>query len=441
MPSPPDDDFLIGAGSVIQVSTPELRDTAARFARVSVRLSTAGDGAMSAYLGIHAPYDADGAWQVAARAGQASIAVAAVAEDLRRTADVYDIAEARAQLGFLSAATDVGARERDARLLESRIDTLAARRPGALDEATELLERAGDAWKPGVLTASPLLHGAVDAAIGAVVGTLERARDARATGAAPRPGDAAVALTRQPVSPARAPATLAERAARIPRGAQRVRVEKTRMPDGTFRYGVYIAGTRDMTGQDPGEPFDMRSNLELFSGAESASSAAVEAALRDAGARPGDVIDITAHSQGAMVGNVLALKGEYVVATFVALGPPAVVPLGDGTLSVHVAFDDDPVAVLSAGGLPGPAGSDASIVVHGDVGGDGTTAMVPDQRTHALDRYAGLLGQAERSGDPRMRAFHEALAEVAAGHPVAASDYGARRADGVVSASSPEDAG
>ena len=64
-----------------------------------------------------------------------------------------------------------------------------------------------------------------------------------------------------------------------------MRVERYAMPGGGSQAAVYIAGTQTISGGS-GDPFDMRSNLELYGGERSASLESVELALREAGVAP-----------------------------------------------------------------------------------------------------------------------------------------------------------
>ena len=122
--------------------------------------------------------------------------------------------------------------------------------------------------------------------------------------------------------PATAPTSLADAAARIPAGGEaRIRVERYTMSDGSRQFAVYVAGTQTVAPQTR-EPFDMDSNVELYTGERSASYEATLAALEQAGAEPGDVVHAFGHSQGAMVVAHLALEGGFDDATLVSFGSP-----------------------------------------------------------------------------------------------------------------------
>ena len=157
-----------------------------------------------------------------------------------------------------------------------------------------------------------------------------------------------------PTVPAAAtsPSSLADAASRIPSGsAAQVRVERYTMADGTRQFAVYVAGTRS---GGVSEPFDNRSNLELYTGRRSASYDSVTAALDDAGVRDGDVVHAFGHSQGAMVLERLALEGDYDTRTLVSFGSPVQADLGADTLGVSVRHTDDPVSALQSDALRVP---------------------------------------------------------------------------------------
>ncbi|WP_309067895.1 hypothetical protein [Microbacterium sp.] len=435
--------YEIRSGAAIAVATHLLRDAAARFDVVAGRMTAASNQAMSAWFAIAPPYHRDPAWHVSARAAQASLAAAATAGDLRRAADVYDAADTEARLALLRASdaphTDAA---RDARLLERRLDGLEARSPGAREEARALLAEWDASWLSGLEWLLPLAPDAPRHAptamsdeyafgelLGAAIGSVRAARAERSRGAPPTPRSDPIEVWARPVPAARPPASLRERGARIPygEGAARVRIEKLTFAGGATRYGVYVSGTRDMLERDPGEAFDMESNLAQHAGQEGASSDVVEEALRLAGARPGDVIDLTGHSQGVMAANAVALKGEYRVDSVLALGQPAVVPHDSATLTMHVAFEDDLVGSLSGGGIPGVVGSPDSLAVRGDYGADGEPGRWPDPDAHAFGGYLGLLEEVEASGDARMAPFREHLAALAEAETVEVTEYSANR--------------
>ncbi|MER7797558.1 hypothetical protein [Microbacterium sp. NPDC096154] len=451
----------IVSGGAIAVSTEQLREAAARFDRVSALLSTASHSAMSAQLAISPPYDRAPAQDVAARAGQASIAVGDTARALRRAADVYEAVEGRVRLALLGHQPAGADRARDARMIEARLAAIEERTPGAREESRRLL----DEWAAGALPEDGILVGVLGAALGAggapavrlagatPLGILLEAvavtlavsrRDAAHRGEVGMgaSADVRVRVVSSPAVAGKPPAGAADVAARIPSGASsrlpetRIRVERYTFADGHRRFGVYITGTRDWSVGPAAEPWNGRSNLQLYFGEAAASSQAVFAALEQAGARPGDVIDIAAHSQGVLAGNVVAASDQYRVASLIGFGGPQVVQLGDGALALQLSYDEDPVAALAAGGLPVTQGAADSLVVTGDFDGDPSSeALVAE--AHDIGAISRLAAELDASTDPRADAIRAHFAELGTAVSTEVIEVAATR----VSASSSEGAG
>ena len=248
-------------------------------------------------------------------------------------------------------------------------------------------------------------------------------REARLTGVAD-----AVRLRELPVpaGTTAAPASLAEAAARIPStAAGRVRVERYTMPDGSRQFAVYIRGTTS-GGYGQRDAFDSKSNLELYGGQRSASYAATRAALRDAGARPGDVVHAVGHSQGAMIASRLALEGGYDMKTLVTFGSPVEADVGDGTLRVAVRHTDDPVAALQGGGYDTAVGAQGSFVA------ERLADPLPTREdltlgAHHLATYEETAAMIDASADPRVDQVRERFAGLEAAVAVEVTEYGASR--------------
>jgi hypothetical protein len=424
----------ISSGSLIQVDSASLRDAAARFEHIAARLSGAGSRAMEAWFAIAPPYDGTAAWDVAARAGTASISAGGLARDLRYAADVYDIVESQVRLSFIGFEPPGADRARDARMLEERIAALDARSPGAREEAGVRLQQ----WERDVLPQDGYVAGLLGVALASrlgpeggagvasavlagvplsmvletvVSGIVQQRRDAARRGDPISPSSERVRVSATSPVAASAPRGVAEVVRRIPSPrsstdpAARVRIERYAFADGSRRFGVYITGTREWPLVPGPEPFDLPANLALHSGAGAASSDAVFAALEQAGARRGDVIDIAAHSQGVMAGNVVAASGEYTVGSMMSFGAPQVVGLSDDTLALQLAYDEDPVAALAGGGTPGAAGSPESLRVGDDFDGDEADTL--DGGAHGIERIVGLAEDFDASQDPRVQAYRD----------------------------------
>lgn len=181
-------------------------------------------------------------------------------------------------------------------------------------------------------------------------------------------------------------------------GAQ-IAIEKLTMPDGRTTYIAYIAGTQSAL-LGGSEPWDMESNHELYAGRISASYQATLDALAAAGARPGDEVDVVAHSQAGMIAAYLSHQSGFDVKLQISVGSPVVdVADADQTL-VRLAHTDDVVYRLSDGGPAAASGAPGSFVATrvDDTAGELTDPWDP----HLLESYADLAAEADASGDPRV---------------------------------------
>ncbi|GEM_PF-371964 len=472
----PDSDgaLQIRSGGAVAVDTWTLRETADRF--VGARLELDGIrmrlGSLQNMLLAERRY----AWDAASAASVLSAGLRdvqdeaqVIAEALRGAAAGYEVVELDVQLRAAHAAGDpvlIG-------MLESRRAAVIAEYPDAAGHAFsaqhafatewqhELVRQAtrwgvgiGDEFGPQAAVIGGAGLGAftfAGTAFLGLAGTGRLSREARLSGSAgpvtvtavapaapggsipsvapggagsPAIGTAAPSSSRQPANVA--PQSLAAAAARIPGdGAARVRVERYAMADGTTKSVVYIAGMQSgAIGGD--EPWDNRSNAELYAGTASDSYAATQAALAAAGVEPGDEVHVVAFSQGAMIGAHLALEGDYDVQTLVSLGSPVDADVGPGTLSVAVRHSDDPVTALAGGGHGETVGSAGSFVAERvyDPDSDPDDALWPAHRLTAYTETAALV---DASGDPRVAGVHDVLAELADAESVEVSEYAAVR--------------
>lgn len=433
------DDLDIRGGGAVAVDTGSLRDASAAFALLAAELdeiaaavAAAGRVLWDASTSIWGPAEAveHARRLVAATVDQGNDIV----HELRFAADVYELIELRAERAVAAAASDPDrVAQLDARIAgllradpdverSARLETFAH---GAF-WPTELARQAPGAlsWlAPGFgSVAAPLtwtvLQGIAATRAGSVAST------ARLTGA-PKP--VTVAALSRPV-PAHAPVSLADAAARMPAGQSRIRVERYEMTDGSRQFAVYVTGTRTIA---PGttEAFDMASNVELYSGERSASYDATLAALRDAGAHPGDVVHAFGHSQGAMVTAHLAVESVYETATLVSFGSPVEADVDTETLSVTLRHRDDPVTALAGGGSA-PVGAPGSFVAErtADPAGGVHDFGIPG---HGIDTYIRTAQLLDDSADPRMDAVRQVFAELGTAASVEAIEYAAARVPAV----------
>jgi len=444
-PKPEASGLELRSGGAVAVDTGTLRATAVSFDRAVQELDAVATrlGALvGTLLGVQAP-----AWDaiadvagLRARTDAASSEAARIATALLDAALGYELVEINAAH---RAAVLAGDTVRAARL-DARMSELVAAHPDAWAAAVGAEVERTVMWPSELVRQATLLGvgiggefgdpAAVMAGTGAGLGTLAGAaaagiagtgrleRGARLTG--PAPG---VRLTAVPPAPADgAPQTLGGVTQRMPgAGDSRVRVERYTMPDGSRQFAVYVAGTQSMAlgGRDP---WDNRSNAELYAGRTSASYAATERALAAAGARPGDVVHAFGHSQGAMIASHLALDGRYDTRTLVTFGSPVAADVGPGTLSVTVRHTDDPVAALAGGGHMASVGAAGSFVAervaHPEAGlGDAT---VP---AHRMVSYAETAGMLDASTDPRVDGLRGVFADLARAESVEVTEFAAAR--------------
>jgi hypothetical protein len=438
------DDLDIRSGGVIAVDTESLRAAAVRYDRLGAELVEIERRVRSAILvladiGPAADQVTADAEVLAGRVDAASAAAGASADRLRFAAAVYEIVELRAACELASESADPADSARLRAEIDARLRALEDEYPWAgprarLMEAGRSLTWSSDllAQGPGLLPLAAMMPGVV---FGVSLGAVALAFGIPRIGAGTIPAQARLApaatagrvtAVAGPVAVS-APTTLAQAAERIPSGSgpARVRVETYTMRDGTRQFAVYVTGTRD-AGAGGREAFDMASNVELYSGTRSASYDATLAALREAGARPGDVVHAFGHSQGAMVTAHVALEGGYDTRTLVSFGSPVEADVGDGTLSVSVRHTDDPVGALEGGGHLEGVGAPGSFVAE-RVADPGLGLYDLQLPAHGIDRYAETARMLDDSADPRMVPVRTLFDELGDAASVEVVEYSAER--------------
>jgi hypothetical protein len=422
-------DLVIRSGGVVEVDTASLREVGQTMTTLAREVGELGERAAAAV---------DVASQASPTSFNAVLEAGLLRSALERASnEAEDIASRVTRAAALYEAVELHL-ERDAAVAagdQARIDAVAVRLgrltaadPNAVVAGRRALDEAradrDDLYTQAYVAS--LMAGPLSSWLGlpvlfGVADLLARgpvASDARLTGNPPP-----VSVRATAASATTPPASLAEAASRIPAGDARIRVEKYAMADGTRQYAVYVAGTN--AGEDT-EPFDMASNLQLYSGQRSASYGAVEAALREAGARPGDTVHAFGHSQGAMVLERLALEGDYDTRTLVSFGSPVHADVGADTLSVSVRHTDDPVAALQSGGHPGVVGATGSFVVERVA--DPLPGLHDLQLpAHQMSEYRETAGLIDVSDDPRVDSLREVFAGLQRADAAEGADYLATR--------------
>lgn len=413
-----DDGFDIRSGRVIAIDTADLRHAAALFddavADAGRLRSSVADAASNLYSSPASPM----AQRLIGRVDGIIARGSELATGLRQAASMYELVELDARRAAAAAAGDARGAERLGREAErlAESDPYAAAladaaRMSAPDPHADVLRQLALGGLPfgalGLLAFSlgaTALGGVKVAGLGAVP------HSSRLRPGAPRPR-----VTLVEAAPGSAPRALRDVARRIPTGGPGgIRVEKYTLPGGGHRFALYLSGTRTLGG--PGV-FDVEANLRVYFGQESQSYEAARMALERAGARPGDSVMVSGHSQGAMIGSRLALEGEYDVPAFVGFGNPIQADLGEKTLQVDVRHTDDPVSALAAGGHDAGMGAPGSFVAERSAD---PLPSFDDLKVavHQMDVYAESAGMLDASTDPRMEVVRERLREFGAAESV-----------------------
>jgi hypothetical protein len=420
-------DLDIRHGGAIAVDTDALRDVGTRLAAVGGRF----DDARAAVVRAHAVVVEDpGLTAVDAAALSAAGERAAVlreecadaAEGTLLMADAFELVELRAQAQAMGLADTAAAAA-----LQGRIESLTASDERIATMADWLVagwkddrfEGLGEQYDLGGLVA-PLFWGGPLAGIVLGLGTV-------------RPGmtlkGVADPVTVTPVrtsTPTSAPSSLADAFRRFPTapGAQ-IKVEQLVMADGTKRYMAYIKGSQSVA-IGGAEPWDMRSNTQLYTGEKSASYQATLDALEAAGAQPGDRVDVVAHSQGGVIAAHLAMESGYDVQVQLTAGSPVEPTLDDDQLLIQLRHTDDVVSSLAAGGSPEGTGSPGSFTAEREAdpaAGLQDLLLAP----HQLDAYVETAAQVDASGDPRVAALDELWSDLDGAVQITATEYHAER--------------
>lgn len=427
-------------GGVVAVDTEELRAQASAVAHAAEALREAarrGELTNGGIAGLAPP----SAWAGdVARAAADAAGLAEEADDLvaglRHAADVYELVELRA----LQAMHGPQARLASGALAADRIAQLARGNPDAHDGA-EMLWAAWEAMSadeipaqfdgviPGITSglAAALVMGPglLRGFLGRAPGSLSEPALAEARrGEVPRTAERRVPMSLSGSGwRSEAPTGLADAIRRIPNGERgsrgpgsrpldRVRVDRYTMPDGARRFAVYITGSRRLP-HETDDPFGWSRNLGLYLGQPGSEGYEfVLDALDRAGAEEGDVVDAYGFSQGAMVGQRLATDSGFDVRSVTTIGAPLRVPVGDGTASIALAHDDDPVAALADHGSPAPLGSDESLLISRTSDPARRGALELGIGSHRVSSYAETAEEFERSGDPRAESLRAHFAEL-----------------------------
>lgn len=134
----------------------------------------------------------------------------------------------------------------------------------------------------------------------------------------------------RPVAPLDEPVTESATAMRIIlEQDEQVTIQTFRMDDGSLRHQVFVRGTQTVL-PSGSSGLDMQANVENAASLDNlpgrdgmhGSDAAVAEAMRAAGVRPGDAVDLFGFSQGAGAVANVAASGEFNVQTALLVGGP-----------------------------------------------------------------------------------------------------------------------
>lgn len=432
------DDLDVRYGGAISVDTEALRAVGSSLASVAASVREAWGAASRAHvllMGSAACREWSG-FDAMGRSGGRLREIHLVLEDAASStllmADAYEVVESRAQADALAAGDLAAAND-----LRARADAIASADPRVSALADQLLAQWRDHRFDGLGDQFDLGH-PFGPSFGGVFGPLFLgvgivAAIAR-TGVIP----AGVVLrgTADPVtvSPGRSgtpkapPASLPEALKRFPTGdGAQVKVERYAMPDGSNRFVVYAKGTQSAL-YGGKEPWDMKSNKELYSGERSASYQATIDALQQAGAQSGDRVDVVAHSQAGMIASFLAMQSEFDVGVQITAGSPVEPTLDDDQLLIQLRHTDDLVSSLAGGGSPGGTGSPDSFTAE-RVGDPVAGLQDLVLHTHMLDSYIETAEMLEESGDPRLDALDGLWDELSAAESIDSTEYRAERTE------------
>jgi hypothetical protein len=178
------------------------------------------------------------------------------------------------------------------------------------------------------------------------------------------------------------PTSLADRVDRVPDPSTPIVIERYSLPDGSWHFEVYIAGTDAQAELGGDRPWDMSSNVALVAEQESSSLQAVRAAMVSVGVTSLSSVTFTGYSQGGAIATALAESGQWNTSGLVTVGAPTGgMPVQGEYPAIVIEHREDLVPVLS-----GIRRETTAVIVRGDAlaADPATGASLP---AHDLDRY------------------------------------------------------
>ncbi|QYG12479.1 MULTISPECIES: hypothetical protein [Microbacterium] len=420
----------IDHGGAIAVDTEQLREVGARLCTVASRFAEAREAVGRAQALLSSSAQADPQVDLGAlrrsgeRVGMLGAEIENAGTGTLLMADAFEVVELRAQAEALALTDAAAANEAQARADEmveadTRLGTMADWLVAGWKR--QRFDGLGDQYDPD----GPLPSVFVAGALVGVVSGLGKVRPGMVLSGVTDPMRVTPVKTTTP----NAPTGLAAAFRRVPGATAQVAVEKYTMVGGAPRYVAYIAGTRNSLPWQAGEsePWDMKSNVELYQGGPSASYQATLDALTAAGVEPGDRVDVVAHSQGGMIAARLAMESEFEVSVMMTAGSPTEPSLTDDQTLLQLRHTDDVVSALAAGGSAEGTGSPDSFTASrvGDPHGGIQDLKL---QTHGLETYVATAEMVDASDDPRAEAVDEYWEELGEAVEVERIEFHAERA-------------
>lgn len=195
-----------------------------------------------------------------------------------------------------------------------------------------------------------------------------------------------------------APSGLGQMAARLRlvsnSGQPLIRVERYQVGE-QQRFIVYIPGTQNLKLNANGNPFDMRSNLQLMSGQRSPAARATELALRRAGVGENDPVMLVGHSQGGLIALNLAERAtsgqiDYRIEHAVTFGTPAGLHSAKGLPNV-VSFENRSDLVPRLDLRENPSEQNWTTLE-----GDNGESLI---EAHRMESYEAIIREIKASGE------------------------------------------
>jgi len=186
-------------------------------------------------------------------------------------------------------------------------------------------------------------------------------------------------------------------------GGARLHVIEVTQPNGRRAWMVQVPGTQDWPAEAGANPADLTTNLHLMAQNQTASMAAIESAMQQAGVARGEPVMLTGHSQGGITAAALASSPEFTSrynVTHVVTGgsPIARFDIPDDVQVLSLEHHQDPVPRLE--GQANPERSNWTTVTR-DVAGE---AENPGE-AHGGGVYVTTGAHVDNAADPSLTAY------------------------------------